>query len=103
LAGSDVDAEGRRRDAVKADTCAVGRDGKALGSVTTVYQNRVEARPAFIQVSVVASIRDHSVVAILAEDLVVAVATGQHVVVVSSEKEIDAELAQDGVIARLAE
>ena len=103
LGGADIDAEGRRVEAVEAHAGAVGRDAEDLGAVAAVDLGGVDAVAAFEQVGVVAGVPDHAVVAGLAEHLVVAVAAGQGVVAVAAEEKIIAAAPEQDVVAGLAE
>ena len=103
LARADVDAEGRRIEAVEADARAVRRDREVLGAVAAVDHDGVDAVAALVEVAAFAGVPDHPVVARLAEDLVGSRAAGQHVVAVAAEEQVVAALAEQGVVACLAE
>ncbi len=103
LTGPDVDGEGGRADAVKADARAVGRDGEGFGRVAAVDLDGVAAVAALVEVGPVAGVPDHPVVPRLAEHLVGAGAARQGVIAVAPEELVVAPLAQQRIVAGLPE
>src|SRR5262249_47033124 len=87
FAGTDIDAEGGRREAVEADAGAVGGGSKRFGAIAAIHFHSVNAVAALIEVGVVARIPNHAVIAALAKDLIVAISAGQDVVAGAAKQE----------------
>ena len=103
LGGADVDREGCWVNAIETDARAIRRRGENFVAAAAVDFDGVGAGAAFVEVGIIAGVPDHPIDPRLAKDLIIVVAAGERVVIGAAEQQIEAALAKQRIVPRLAE